>query len=94
MSNRNKGDLGRMIWTNLERIMPQSVIFLLLLICCFVVREDHGSVFLFFVFLAILCKFGSFLNNNFIFHLKQFEWILLSSAKKTVKSIQIALNGK
>ena len=29
MSNRNKGDLGRMIWTNLERIMPQNVIFLL-----------------------------------------------------------------
>ena len=29
MSNRNKGDLGRMVWTNLERIMPQSVIFLI-----------------------------------------------------------------
>ena len=27
MSNRSKGDLGRMIGTNLERIMPQSVIF-------------------------------------------------------------------
>lgn len=56
------------------------------LICCFVVREDHGSVFL-FVFLAILCKFRSFLSNNFIFCLKQFEWILLSSAKKTAPYI-------
>lgn len=37
MSNRNKGDLGRMIWTNLERIMPQNVIFLLsfLSLCVF-----------------------------------------------------------
>ena len=59
----------------------------LFVICCFAVREDHGSVFLFFVFLAILCKFGSFLNNNFIFHLKEFEWILLSSAKKTTPYI-------
>lgn len=57
------------------------------MICCFVVREDHGSVFLFFVFLAILCRFRSFLSNNFIFCLRQFEWILLFSAKKTAPYI-------
>ena len=61
---------------------------------CFVIKEDHGSVFLVFVFLAILCKFRSFLNNNFIFCLKQFEWILLSSAKKTAHIYGLLKRGK
>ena len=45
MSNRNKGDLGRMIWTNLERIMPQNVIFLLsfLSLCFFFFLSEAGT---------------------------------------------------